>query len=77
MEIINKKYIVDENDKKVAVQIPIEMFEKIEEVLENYSLYQLIKENEGDVTLSLREARAYYDQLENKQYRKDIYRYFP
>jgi len=64
METINKKYIVDEHDNKIAVQIPIETFEKIEEILENYSLVQLIKENEGDEILSLHEAKAYYDKLE-------------
>ena len=64
METISKKYIVDEHDNKIAVQIPIETFNKIEEVLENYSLVQLIKENEGDETFSLHEAKAYYDQLE-------------
>ena len=64
METINKKYIVDEHNKKIAVQIPIEIFERIEEVLENYALSQLIAENEGEKTLGLREAKAYYDQLE-------------
>ncbi len=64
METINKKYIVDEHNKKIAVQIPIEIFEKIEEVLENYALSQLIKENEGGEILGLREAKAYYDRLE-------------
>ena len=67
METINKQYIVDEQDKKIAVQIPIETFEKIEEVLENYALVQLIKENEGDEILSLHEAKAYYDQLDKIQ----------
>ena len=67
METINKKYIVDEHDNKIAVQIPIEIFEKIEEVLENFSLVQLIKENEGDEILSLHEAKAYYDQLDKIQ----------
>ena len=64
METINKNYIVDEHDNKIAVQIPIKTFEKIEEILENYSLVQLIKENEGDEILSLHEAKAYYDKLE-------------
>ena len=64
MEAINKQYIVDEHNKKIAVQIPIETFEQIEEVLENYALYQLIKENEGEEILGLREAKAYYDRLE-------------
>ena len=66
MELINKKYIVDEHDNRIAVQIPIETFKKIEEVLENYSLFQLIKENEGDDILKFHEAKAYYDQLEKK-----------
>ena len=67
METINKKYIVDEHNKKTAVQIPIETFEKIEEVLENYALFKLIKENEGEKILGLREAKAYYDRLEKAQ----------
>ena len=67
METIHKRYIVDEHDNKIAVQIPIETFEKIEEVLENYSLVQLIKENEGDEILSLHEAKAYYDKLDKIQ----------
>ena len=61
METIDKQYIVDEHNKKIAVQIP---FEKIEEVLENYAIFKLIKENEGDEVLGLREAKAYYDRLE-------------
>jgi hypothetical protein len=67
MEAINKQYIVDEHNKKIAVQIPIETFEHIEEVLENYALFQLIKENEGEEILGLREAKAYYDRLEKTQ----------
>ncbi len=67
METINKQYIVDEQDKKIAVQIPIEIFEKIEEVLENYALVQLIKENEGEKVLGLSEAKAYYDRLKKTQ----------
>ena len=67
METIYKQYIVDEHNKKIAVQIPIETFEQIEEVLENYALLQLIKENEGEEILGLREAKAYYDRLEKTQ----------
>jgi len=64
METIYKQYIVDEHNKKIAVQIPIETFEQIEEVLENYALSQLIEDNEGEEILELREAKAYYDRLE-------------
>ena len=39
MELITKQYIVDENNRKIAVQIPIEDFEKIERLLEDYALF--------------------------------------
>jgi acetyl-CoA carboxylase beta subunit len=67
METINKQYIVDEQNRKIAVQIPIETFERIEEILENYALVQLMKENEGEETLRINEAKAYYDKLEKTQ----------
>jgi len=64
MKTIEKKYIVDEQNRKVAVQLDIETFEKIEEFLENYALVQLMKENEEDDRLSLKEAKAYYMKLD-------------
>ncbi|MDL1967622.1 MAG: hypothetical protein LWW97_03520 [Deltaproteobacteria bacterium] len=67
METINKQYIVDEQNKKIAVQIPIETFERLEEVLENYALVHLMKENKGKKILGVNEAKAYYDQLEKAQ----------
>jgi hypothetical protein len=67
METIEKKFIIDENNKKIAVQIPIETFEKIEEVLENYALFQLIKENEGEEIFEMREAKEYYKRLKKTQ----------
>lgn len=67
METIEKKFIIDENNKKIAVQIPIETFEKIEEVLENYALFQFIKENEGEEILEMREAKEYYKRLKKTQ----------
>jgi hypothetical protein len=63
MEILEKKYIIDEKNQKVAVQIDIETFEKIEEILENYALVQLMKENEEEETLNLENAKAYYQIL--------------
>lgn len=63
MEIVKKKYIVDEQNQKIAVQVDIKTFEKIEEILENYALVQLMKENEGEDTLELNEAKAYYQTL--------------
>jgi len=67
METISKQYIVDEQNKRIAVQIPIETFEKLEEILENYSLVQLMKENEGEELLGVNEAKAHYDQLKKAE----------
>ena len=84
METINKQYIVDEQNKKIAVQIPIKVFERMEEILENYALVHLMKQNEGKEIFCANEAKAYYGKLENNTvtleralHRKDIYRYFP
>jgi hypothetical protein len=64
MNILDRQYIVDENNKKVAVQISIDTFEKLEELLENYALVELMKENEDEEILGISEAKAYYDHLE-------------
>jgi len=60
---IHKKILVDENQKPVAVQIPIEEFEKIEEIIENYGLAKLMDEVKDDERLSVNEATAYYQSL--------------
>lgn len=64
MEAIKRKYVVDEKNNKVAVQIDIGTFNKIEEVLENYALYHLMMENEGEEKLDLDAAKKYYSELE-------------
>jgi len=64
MEMIRKQYIVDEKNRRVAVQIPIDIFERLEEILENYGLIQLMKENEGSAILTVNEAKSYYNGLE-------------
>jgi len=63
MLTIKRKYIIDENDQKVAVQLDIETFQKIEQVLEDYALGELIKKNKPEDNLSLEEAKAYYKNL--------------
>lgn len=63
MEAVKKRYIVDEHDRKIAVQIDIEAYRKIEEILENYALVELMKENEGDEKLNLHQAKQYYKKL--------------
>jgi len=67
METIDRQYIVDEQNRRIAVQIPIETFEKLEEILENYALVQLIEKNEGEETLGVQDAKSYYDQLEKAE----------
>ena len=54
---IHKKILFDENQKPVAVQIPIDEFEKIEEIIEDYGLAKLMDEVKDDERLGLDEAR--------------------
>jgi hypothetical protein len=63
MKLITKQYIVDENNRKIAVQIPIEDFEKIEQLLEDYALFHLMKDNQGTELLEQTDAETYYKQL--------------
>ena len=60
---IKKQYVVDENNKKVAVQISIETFEKIEQLLENYVLAQMMMEVEAEPSLGLNSAKRQYQEL--------------
>ncbi|MEG3930778.1 MULTISPECIES: hypothetical protein [unclassified Microcoleus] len=60
---IHKSYVIDENQQPIAVQIPLEQFEKIEEILENYGLAKLIEETEGDERLSKEQALKYYNSI--------------
>ncbi|MGD8782275.1 MAG: hypothetical protein PVH88_25340 [Ignavibacteria bacterium] len=62
MEAIKKKYITDENNNRIAVQIDIDTFKKIEDVLENYALVQLIKEDNSE-SLYIKEAEEFYKKL--------------
>lgn len=75
--MIRKRYIVDEKNRRMAVQIPIEVFERVEEGLQNYGLVQLMKETEGSEILGVNEGKAYYDSLGKALHRKGIYRHFP
>lgn len=61
---IEKKYIVDENKKPVAVQLDIDTFNKIEELIEDYALGKLIEENSPEETLSIAEAKQFYKNLQ-------------
>jgi len=64
MEEIKRTYIIDEQNRKLAVQIDIDTFNKIEELLENYALVQLMEEATDDEALELDDAISYYQALE-------------
>jgi hypothetical protein len=60
---IHKKIVLDEHQKPLAVQIPIDEFERLEEVIENYGLSKLMDEVEDDERLSIEDAKKYYRSL--------------
>ena len=67
---VEPRYIVDGKNRKVAVQLDIKTYEKIEEILENYALYRFMR-NDGDSendmeTLSRKEAKEYYEKLKRQ-----------
>ena len=59
---LKKQYIVNEDNQKVAVQLDIATFEKIENIMENYALAQLIKDDESEV-MTIEDAKKYYATL--------------
>ena len=59
---LKPNYITDANNKKVAVQLNIKTYQKIEDILENYSLYKLMEESDEE-PLTLQEAKAHYKKL--------------
>lgn len=60
---IHKKIVIDENQNPVAVQIPIEEFERLEEIIENYGLSKLMDETKDDERFLIEDAKKYYQSL--------------
>jgi hypothetical protein len=60
---LHKRILLDENQKPIAVQIPIEEFERMEEVIENCGLAKLMDEVADDERLTVQEARHFYGSL--------------
>lgn len=60
---LNEKYIVNRQQKKIAVQLDIKTFKRIEEVLEDYALGQYMDETKEDEKLTLKEAKVQYQKL--------------
>ncbi|OIR03377.1 hypothetical protein GALL_144480 [mine drainage metagenome] len=63
---LKEKYIVNKQQKQVAVQLDMKTFKRLEEVLEDYALAQYMIESENDEKLSLNEAQVYYKKLKKK-----------
>lgn len=63
---ITKNYVLDENQKPIAVQISLDDFAKIEEVIENFGLAKLMEETEDEELLSKEDAYSYYKSLKEK-----------
>lgn len=60
---IKKEYIVTDDNKKKAVLVDIETFEKIEEILESFGLGKYMEEIEDEEILSVHKAKKYYSTL--------------
>ncbi len=60
---LQPNYIIDNHNHKIAVQLDIETYEKITDVLEDYALFKFMDENKDDEKLSLKDARALYASL--------------
>ncbi len=65
---LERQHIVDELDHRIAVQLDIRTFEKIEETLQNFALFSLMRDSEEDMELSLDEAKSYYAELEKRHH---------
>jgi RelB Antitoxin alpha helical domain len=63
---IKKKYVVDEKKRPCAVQVDIATFERMERLIEDYALGQLINENNSNDDITLEEGKAYYKKLIKK-----------
>ncbi|HDG97408.1 MAG TPA: hypothetical protein ENG73_04465 [Desulfobacterales bacterium] len=62
---IKKEYIVDEQNRKKAVLLDIEVFEKIEEIMESFGLGKYMEEVEEEEVFNLEDAKEYYSRLKD------------
>ncbi len=63
---LKEKYIINKQQKQVAVQLDIKTFKRIEEVLEDYALAQYMKASINDEKLNIDEAKSFYRKLAKK-----------
>ena len=63
MLAIKKEYVVTYNNKKKAVLLDIDTFNKMEEIIESYGLAKYMAEVKEEESLSLSEAKEQYSTL--------------
>jgi hypothetical protein len=61
---IKKRYVVDEENRRVAVQLDLATFEEIENLLEDRALFELMREGGEEEVLDLDAARKHYAGLD-------------
>lgn len=64
---IKKTYINDSKKRPVAVQVDIQTFEKMEQLLEDFAPGKFIGENDSEDVLTVAEAKAYYESSLHQQ----------
>lgn len=70
---IPKHYILDEEQKPLAVQIPIAVYNQIEEILEDFGLAKLMEEVENEEQLSEDIAYSYYQSLKTQNVEDQVH----
>ena len=63
---LKEKYIVNKQQKPVAVQLDIKIFKQLKDVLEDYALAQYMRKSKNDVKLNIDEAKIFYKKLVKK-----------
>jgi hypothetical protein len=63
---IPKQYVLDEEQQPLAVQIPIAVYNPIEEILEDFGFAQFMEEVENDEQLSGDIAYSFYQSLKEQ-----------
>lgn len=64
MAAIRRQYVVDENNRRTAVQLDLETFTALENFVEDHGLAQYIAEAEEDEVLDRKAAESYYAKLD-------------
>ena len=70
---IPKHYILDEEQKPLAVQIPIAVYNQIEEILDDFGLAKLMEEVENEEQLSEDIAYSYYQSLKTQNVEDQVH----